>query len=335
MTHDRPPLARGGFDRDARTRLQPHLLEAAWREPGARLLRLRGAEIPVMRDSARPRLSLLEIERREPSEPSERADHADRPQRLFLGRLDGAPVFATADDPGPASGPATAASEARPSAEGQEEEWRHPFEVASDFSEAERELVAVASGLLRWHEQSSHSAFDGSPTEPEQGGWMRRDSRGVEHFPRTDPAVIVLIEHDDRILLGSNALWETGRFSLLAGFVETGESLEQAVEREVFEESGVRLDDLRYVASQPWPFPRSLMLGFRARLAADSDPEHLVPDPDEISELRWFSRDELRHPLPGITLPMPLSIARWMIDRWVAETPEGSGGTRGGGGHDG
>jgi NAD+ diphosphatase len=163
------------------------------------------------------------------------------------------------------------------------------------------------------------SPRDGGATTSVQGGWARLDEHGGEHFPRTDPAVIVLVEHDDRLLLGSNVLWESGRFSLLAGFVEAGESAEQAVVREVLEESGVRVEDVRYVGSQPWPFPRSLMLGFRARLAEGADPDELVRDESEISELRWFTRDELRTPSADLKLPMGLSIARWLIDLWVDE----------------
>lgn len=314
MTTERPPLARGALDRDAGTRMDPRRLSDAWAEPGARLLRLRGVEIPVRRDGGTLRLALLPTS----GEYTLADPRTAGARHLYLGRMSGGPVFAIADD----------ASEARAGADAgatgwADEEWRHPFEVGGELSDTERELVGVASALLRWHEGAAFSPHDGSATVLEHGGWARRDAHGGELFPRTDPAVIVLIEHGDRVLLGSNALWETGRFSLLAGFVEAGESLEQAVAREVFEESGVRLGEIEYVTSQPWPFPRSLMLGFRARLAVGVDPDALNPDPDEISELRWFTRAELREPVPGITLPMPLSIARWMIDRWVEEGDAG------------
>ncbi|QZY52471.1 NAD(+) diphosphatase [Leucobacter tenebrionis] len=312
MIVDYPPLAGSALDRDAETRADIERLRSAWREPSAKLLRVRGVEIPVIEGPAsgegEPRLALIGTDGE-----FEEADHDLCATHLYLGRAEGDPVFATL----------IAEHDSEASVEVPGEEWRHPFEIADRLPEYEREMISVASGLIRWHESSRFSPRDGSLTEPGLGGWMRRDGHGGEHFPRTDPAVIVLIEHEDRVLLGSNALWESGRFSLLAGFVETGESLEQAVSREVFEESGVHLSDIRYVTSQPWPFPRSLMLGFRARLAADADPLDLNPDPEEISELRWFSRDELRSPGPGITLPMPLSIARWMIDRWVAEGAHG------------
>ncbi|QBE47763.1 NAD(+) diphosphatase [Leucobacter triazinivorans] len=339
MIADRPPFARGALDRDAATRMNPNRLRAAWQEPGARLLRLRGVEIPVRRESGAVRLALLPIP--DDEEPARRGGDWGP---VFLGRVGGDPVFARPEDAATAPPDADAETDARCSSndarpgdcrdardsraardsrDARDEEWLHPFEAGPALSECERELVGVASALLRWHEDAAFSPRDGSATTLEYGGWARRDAHGAELFPRTDPAVIVLIEHEDRALLGSNALWESGRFSLLAGFVEAGESLEQAVAREVHEESGVRLGEIEYVTSQPWPFPRSLMLGFRARLAPGVDPDDLRPDPEEISELRWFSRAELREPAPGITLPMPLSIARWLIDRWVAEGDAG------------
>lgn len=310
MTEERPPLASGALDRDAATRATPQLLFAAWQEPGARVLRMRGVEIPVI-DAATVsgdtalRLSLIPTPER-----MQAAGELVAAGYVYLGRMEGDPVFGVGV---PAENTELTGAV--------HERWEHPFEVAAALTDTERELFAVASALLRWHEAAGFSPRDGGETEVVLGGWGRRDARGGELFPRTDPAVIVLIEHEDRILLGSNALWESGRFSLLAGFVEAGESLEQTVAREVFEEAGVRLDHIEYVTSQPWPFPRSLMLGFRARLAAGADPEDLQPDPEEISELRWFTREELRDPAPGITLPMPVSIARWMINRWVAEDP--------------
>ena len=327
MAHGAPPNASGLLDRDAATRADIERLRSAWAEPGARLLRLRGAEVPVRETSGGPRLALVPVRGAfEPSAGEGRVRH------VYLGRTAGdrAPVFAEElPEPAPVAPDARAGREpSEPEGDGLGgrapggERWVHPFAVGEVLPEAERELVAVASALLRWHEAARFSPLDGGPTRPALGGWARRDAHGGEHFPRTDPAVIVLIEHEGRILLGSNALWEAGRFSLLAGFVEAGESLEQAVAREVLEESGARLDGIRYVASQPWPFPRSLMLGFRARLADGADPEDLRPDPEEISELRWFTREELRGGaagITGITLPRPLSIARWMIDGWIAE----------------
>jgi NAD+ diphosphatase len=146
---------------------------------------------------------------------------------------------------------------------------------------------------------------------------VRRDTAGHELFPRTDAAIIVgVTDRDDRILLGSNAAWDTGRYSLLAGFVEPGESLEDAVRREVHEESGVHVEEPEYLGSQPWPFPASLMLGFRAR-ALDGDPTTIRPDGVEIMDLRWFSRDDIRAEA-GTTLHLPgrTSIARAILEEW-------------------
>ena len=145
---------------------------------------------------------------------------------------------------------------------------------------------------------------------------MQRDPEtGAEIFPRTDPAVIMLV-HDggDRCVLGRQVVWPPGRFSILAGFVEPGESAEGAVAREVAEEVGLEVTDVRYVGSQPWPFPQSLMLGFTARADGDTT---LHLDEDEIEEARWFTRDELRSGSGPRVLPPPVSIARHIIDRWV------------------
>jgi NAD+ diphosphatase len=149
-----------------------------------------------------------------------------------------------------------------------------------------------------------------------QGGAVRRcPADGTDHFPRTDPAVIVLVtDGADRCVLGRQASWPPGRYSTLAGFVEPGESAEQAVVREVHEESGLRVRDVTYCASQPWPFPSSLMLGFRARCDADAVPA--VGD-GELEDVRWFDRDELRDRFTGG--PPQVSIAHALIADWVAE----------------
>ena len=178
-------------------------------------------------------------------------------------------------------------------------------------------LFTQAVALANWHESSAFSPRTGAPTVAGQSGWVRIDpDTGGEHFPRTDPAVIVAVtDADDRLLLGSNALWETQRFSLLAGFVEPGESLEAAVVREVFEESGLVVTDPVYLGSQPWPFPASLMLGFRA-VVADGTPTEGTPDGEEIIELRWFTREQLAASLDEVLLPGRSSIARAMIEDW-------------------
>ena len=195
--------------------------------------------------------------------------------------------------------------------------WAGLREVGADLDDLDAGLLAQAIGILEWHERHRFSPLSGAPTTIERGGWVQRDpTTGVELFPRTDPAVIMLV-HDgaDRVVLGRQAVWPPGRFSILAGFVEPGESAEAAVAREVAEEVGLSVTDIRYVGSQPWPFPQSLMLGFVARAEGD---DTLRLDPDEIEEARWFTRDELRSGQGPQALPPPVSIARHILDRWIA-----------------
>jgi NAD+ diphosphatase len=194
--------------------------------------------------------------------------------------------------------------------------WTGLREVGADLDDLDAGLLAEAIGILEWHERNRFSPVSGAPTTIERAGWVQRDPEtGAELFPRTDPAVIMLV-HDggDRCVLGRQAVWPPGRFSILAGFVEPGESAEAAVAREVAEEVGLRVADVRYVASQPWPFPQSLMLGFTARV--DGDPA-LRLDDDELEEAHWFTREELREGSGPRALPPPVSIARNIIDRWV------------------
>ncbi len=194
--------------------------------------------------------------------------------------------------------------------------WRGLREVGAGLGELDAEVFMTAVGLARWHEHHPRCPRCGEPTVVERAGWVRRcPADGSEHFPRTDPAVIMAItDPADRLLLGRNAMWPAGRFSVLAGFVEPGERLEAAVVREVFEEVGVRVGDVRYAGSQPWPFPASLMLGFTAR----AESAELRPDADEIVEARWVSRAELSRlvAVGEVTLPGRLSIARRLLEQW-------------------
>ncbi len=194
--------------------------------------------------------------------------------------------------------------------------WSGLRELGADLGDLDAGLLAEAIGILEWHERARFSPVSGAATTIERAGWVQRDPvTGTELFPRTDPAVIMLV-HDggDRCVLGRQAVWPPGRFSVLAGFVEPGESAEGAVAREVAEEVGLTVTDVRYVSSQPWPFPQSLMLGFVAR-AVGGDTLRL--DPTEIEEAHWFTREELRAGRGPEALPPPVSIARHLIDRWV------------------
>jgi NAD+ diphosphatase len=189
-------------------------------------------------------------------------------------------------------------------------------------------LLAYAKGMLWWHERHRFCGVCGSPTRSVDGGHRRlctNEACKAEQFPRSDPAVIMLVEHDNKCLLARGARFPANFISVLAGFVEPGESLEDTVAREVFEECGVRVHDITYASSQPWPFPSSLMLGFRAK--ADDPTFNL--DPNEILEAGWYTRDFIRSiatdgPMslePGgpVRIPPKFSISRRLIDDWVAE----------------
>jgi NAD+ diphosphatase len=195
------------------------------------------------------------------------------------------------------------------------------------FDDASSQLVSCAIALLNWHDSARFSAVDGSPTRPSRGGWSRVNPvTGHEEFPRIDPAVICLV-HDggDRAVLARQAVWPERMFSLLAGFVEAGESFEACVAREIREEIGLTVRDVRYLGSQPWPFPRSLMVGFHA--VADPDEQFSFND-GEIAEANWFTRDEVRKALDAgdwssdseskLLLPGSISIARVIIESWAA-----------------
>jgi NAD+ diphosphatase len=178
-------------------------------------------------------------------------------------------------------------------------------------------LLATARALLHWHGTNRFCSNCGAPTVVADAGHARHCPHcGREHFPRTDPAVIVLVTHGDQALLGRSPRFPTGMYSTLAGFVEAGESLEQAVEREIFEEAGVRLEKVEYRSSQPWPFPQSLMLGFRAQ-AVSLD---MKIDADELEDAVWIERAVMADPERcPVQLPREDSIARFLIEEWLAE----------------
>jgi NAD+ diphosphatase len=190
-------------------------------------------------------------------------------------------------------------------------------EVGTLLSDRDAGLLTHAVALANWHDTHTHCPVDGTATVVDPGGHSTRcPADGTEHFPRTDPAVIMLVtDPDDRCLLARNAAWPGRRVSILAGFVDPGESAEQAVIREVAEETQIKVTNVRYVGSQPWPLPRSLMLGFRADAPAG---QAIVVDTEEIAEAYWFSRVELLAAIEThqIALPPPVSIARHIIEQW-------------------
>lgn len=192
----------------------------------------------------------------------------------------------------------------------------HLFAAAGEAGERERELAATAVAITTWHGNHPRCSVCGEATRPTSGGWVRRCDRDErDHYPRTDPAVIVAItDADDRLLMAHASYWSPLRFSHLAGYVEPGESFEQAVHREVFEEAALRVHDLEYVGSQPWPFPASIMVGFTARV---DDPGFCL-DNDEIDEAHFVSRAQLAANVAnGTMIVAPAgSIARRMLDDW-------------------
>lgn len=202
-----------------------------------------------------------------------------------------------------------------------EETWLGLRDAGGALDEHETDLFVTAIALASWLNDAGYCAACGSALELQNAGWSRHCAAcGAEHFPRTDPAVIVAVVSPDgeRLLLGANANWRGRMHSCFAGFVEAGESLEDTVHRELFEEAGVRVRDIRYIASQAWPYPRSLMLGFQA-VAVDDETE---ADGEEIIEVRWLTRAEVGTALAGegpVGLPGPASIARRLIEHWYQE----------------
>lgn len=212
--------------------------------------------------------------------------------------------------------------------DGGESQWGDLRRIGARLDERDAGLFTQALAILNWHTAYGFSPSAGAATVPTMAGWVRRDEdAGKDFFPRTDAAVIVgVVDHEDRILLGSNAMWEANRFSLLAGFVEPGESLEAAIIREVFEESGITVEDPQYLGSQPWPFPASLMVGFMARVPVGGTTVG-TPDGEEILAVRWFTRDEMAEAVASkeVVLPGPTSIARAIIEHWFgAQIDDGS-----------
>jgi NAD+ diphosphatase len=188
------------------------------------------------------------------------------------------------------------------------------------LSDRDAGLLTHAAALAYWHDTHTHCPRCGAPTVPAPAGHLTTcPVDGTEHFPRLDPAVIMLvIDPDDRLMLARNALWPKGRMSVVAGFVEPGESAEHAVAREVYEETSIVVGQVRYLGSQPWPMPRSLMLGYEARAAGG---QQIKVDEEEIGEARWFSRAELRAAIDTgeLGLAPTSSIARRMIEYWYGE----------------
>ncbi|HET8535060.1 MAG TPA: NAD(+) diphosphatase [Sphingomicrobium sp.] len=194
------------------------------------------------------------------------------------------------------------------------------FSMLANLSTEDAPLFAAALSLARWHSRHRFCATCGSETEAVRGGWSRKcPACTAEHYPRVDPVVIMLAEHDGRLLLGRQYHYPPNRYSALAGFVEVGETIEDAVAREIKEEAGIDIADVTYLASQPWPFPSSLMVGCTSRALSDE----LTIDFAELEDARWFTRDEVAAAIEGredapFQPPPRHAIARTLLERWLA-----------------
>lgn len=303
---DTPLLSRSTTSRDDLVRTDPERAARGWRT--ASLLRVDRQGAVAVRDGA---LVLTEA-----------IDHEVRPpaDAVLLGELEAG------------AGQAVWALPVRELTLGEGEERAELRAVGGALDDTQAGLLTTATAVLTWHAMARFCAVCGGSTLPQHAGWTRKCTVcGRDEYPRTDPAVICLV-HDgaDQVLLGRQNTWPKGRFSVLAGFVEAGESLEACVHREIGEEVGVDIHDVRYLGSQPWPFPRSVMLGFHAT----ADPAQVIDtEDDEIAEAYWFTRDEVRDALalgewvsledagedpPRLLLPGSISIARKMLEAWVA-----------------
>lgn len=283
----------GTLDRADRLRQDPEALAATYGDWRSRLLRMDGLT-PALTDAGTLDWATL-------------AECPDDAELILLGLDNGKARFAALPrELGDVMAPA----------------MRNPalMNALAMLPPGEGATYAAARSLIAWHARNGFCAACGGPTKLAKAGWARTCiTCGTEQFPRVDPVVIMIAEHDGRALLGRGLGWPEGRYSALAGFVEPGESIEGAVAREVQEEAGVIVRDVTYVASQPWPFPSSLMIGCHSL----TDDPTLTVDTTELEEARWFTRAEVRAALDGdeegpFIAPPPHAVARHLLEWWIA-----------------
>ncbi len=298
-------LSRGTLDRAGYRRSEPGLVDTLLADPATRVAVIVGDIMEVVGDPDAPTGHALALR-----PPSTR----DRDRLvLFLGEE------STPGEDGGRRRTAYVAVVGDPTVAGHGD-WQTLREAGLLLGDRDAGIFTTAQALTNWHATHPFCSRCGSPTAARLGGWVRRCEReGSEHYPRTDPAVIMaVIDDDDRLLLGRGAQWPAGRFSVLAGFVEPGESFEAAVAREVAEEVGVVVSEVTYLGNQPWPFPSSDMIGFRARALGTE----LRIDPEEIAEARWVTREEYIASLRKgeVHTPSGISIAQRLIEHWLGRT---------------
>lgn len=290
-----PGFTGSPLDRADHIRIDGAALAAARADPAARLLRLDGID-PELDEQGLLRWDVLD-------------GAGDDPAIALLGLIDGAPRFTPIR---PVSG----------------ERMRSPalYMMLNRMPQAEAATFAAARSLIAWHARHRFCANCGAATAPFRAGWGRKcDACATEHFPRVDPVVIMLAQHgqgaEARVLVGRQRIFPPRSYSALAGFVEPGESIEEAVARELHEEAGVRAVAVRYLASQPWPFPSQLMIGAVAMVEDD----RLTVDMNELEDAKWVTRDEVAAAMAGdpqavFTPPPPYALANTLFARWLAES---------------
>jgi len=288
------PLVRHSAERD------PEALAHAARNPESALVLLAG-DLPILK-AGEPGAGLLPL-----SALSRLPAHKEQ---VLLGTLQERPVIATLAAPEAAElfqdDPAYAVADLRSIAV-------RGLVPAEDLG-----ILAMAKSILDWHNRHRFCANCGAPTQSAQAGF-RRDCAacGAQHFPRTDPVVIMLITHGDRCLMGRQPRFTEKMYSCLAGFLEPGETIEDAVRRETFEEAGIRVGAIRYLASQPWPFPSNIMIG----CLGEALTEEIDFDREELEDARWFTKDDVRRMLEGthddFAAPSPIAIANYLLREWV------------------
>jgi NAD+ diphosphatase len=310
-------FAGGRLDRASQTRADPERIAALATDPRARALALwRGK--PLLEQGAGLRLGW------QPLDAPLFAGAADA--AIFLGLDASAPRFARAIPDWPELSPPEGAPGFLDASRTPHPSLPEAFAFGdlratmAELDADEAGAAAAAKGILGWHATHRFCANCGAASEPADAGWRRAcPACGAQHFPRTDPVVIMLILHGNSLLLGRSAAWPEGMYSLLAGFMEPGESIEAAVRREVFEETGVVVGQVDYLASQPWPFPSSLMIG----CVGEASTREITLDPAELEDARWLSREQTLDALAGLDPSLrparPGSIARFLIERWLAD----------------